>query len=68
MELYFAVNKETGEIFNSMGNYANKVSYVKLAHLKAIFTNRNIDKNKYDFYRISIINKQVIIEKVEVNN
>ena len=64
MELYFAVNKETGEIFNSMGFYANKVSYVKLAHLKALFTNRNIDKNKYNFYRVSIINKHQLLKKL----
>ena len=68
MELYFAVNKETGKIFNSKGFYSNKVSYVKLAHLKALFTNRKIDKNKYDFYRVVIINKKPIIEKVEVSD
>lgn len=66
-ELYFAINKNTKEIFNTgWCGYKNKVSWVELSHLKAIFTRHNIDKKDYNFYKIFVENGAPVLDKVEI--
>lgn len=53
-ELYFAINKNTEEIFNSTGFYSNKISWAKLGHLKGIFKRNKLNEEDYKIYRISV--------------
>lgn len=65
-EMYFAVNKNTKEIFNSSDFYKNKISYAKIGHLKGIFTRYKLDINEYDFYKVIIENGIPILVKEEI--
>ena len=63
-ELYFAIDKRTGEIFNT-GYGKNKVSWVKLAHLKGIFKTKKIDENNFKIYRISVSDATPMLFKIK---
>lgn len=66
-ELYFAIDKKTGEIFNT-GKYSygkNKVSWVKLGHLKGIFKTKKIDENNFKIYRISVSEATPMLFKIK---
>ncbi len=66
-ELYFAINKNTREIFNTgYKGFKNKISWTELKHLKAIFTTHGIDKKDYDFYKIFVENGVPILDRIEV--
>lgn len=55
MEMYYAINKKTGEIFDNGGIYKHKMSWAKLGHLKGIFTCQKKDINDYDIYKVEVI-------------
>lgn len=66
-ELYFAVNKNTGEILNTgWCGYKNKVSWVELSHLKGIFTRNKINKKDYNVYRVFVENGVPVLDRVDI--
>lgn len=64
-ELYFAINKNTEEIFNSTGFYSNKISWAKLGHLKGIFKRNKLNEEDYKIYRISVSKGTPILFKIK---
>ncbi len=64
-ELYFAINKNTGEIFNSTGFYSNKISWAKLGHLKGIFKRNKLNEEDFKIYRISVSDSTPMLFKIK---
>ena len=64
-ELYFAINKNTGDIFNSTVFYSNKISWAKLGHLKGIFKRNKLNEEDYKIYRISVSDGTPMLFKIK---